>query len=374
MTRWHGHQAGSALVIGAGVSGLTTAAVLARRGWRVTVAAAGFDRETVSTVTGALWEWPPSVCGRHHDEPALGPSKRWAMISYRRFEQLARYPGRTGVYLRPAVFYFPTPVAEQPAERAKRDELAAHLPGFRHDPALITEHGINTAAGVVDAYTYTAPSIDTDRYLAWLRSHVEDLGVRLVRRRITGSLVEQQTALRAEFGADVIVNCTGLGSSELAGDVSLSPHRGALLRVRNDGTTFPRITTAHAVANDPATAGQNMIFIVPPGEDRLLLGGIVEDGQWRTDLTLQNYSPLREMWQRSTDFLPLLRDAVLDDTDPLRVGLRPFRAGGVRLQAEPGAPVVHNYGHGGAGITLSWGCANEVADLADRLNAGMCAA
>ncbi len=51
----------------------------------------------------------------------------------------------------------------------------------------------------------------------------------------------------------------------------------------------------------------------------------------------------------------------------MRVGLRPFREGGVRLQIEPGGRIVHNYGHGGAGVTLSWGCADEVADLADAL-------
>ena len=51
-----------------------------------------------------------------------------------------------------------------------------------------------------------------------------------------------------------------------------------------------------------------------------------------------------------------------------RVGLRPFRPR-VRLEAEPPGPgplVVHNYGHGGAGITLSWGCAREAAALAAR--------
>ena len=32
-----------------------------------------------------------------------------------------------------------------------------------------------------------------------------------------------------------------------------------------------------------------------------------------------------------------------------------------------GTRIVHNYGHGGSGVTLSWGCALEVADLVERL-------
>jgi D-amino-acid oxidase len=50
-----------------------------------------------------------------------------------------------------------------------------------------------------------------------------------------------------------------------------------------------------------------------------------------------------------------------------RVGLRPFRKSGVRLerdQLSDGRTVIHNYGHGGSGFTLSWGCAREVVDLA----------
>jgi D-amino-acid oxidase len=50
-----------------------------------------------------------------------------------------------------------------------------------------------------------------------------------------------------------------------------------------------------------------------------------------------------------------------------RVGLRPFRRSGVRLerdQLRDGRIAIHNYGHGGAGFTLSWGCAREVLDLA----------
>jgi D-amino-acid oxidase len=46
-----------------------------------------------------------------------------------------------------------------------------------------------------------------------------------------------------------------------------------------------------------------------------------------------------------------------------RVGLRPFRKSGVRLECgklRDGRTVIHNYGHGGSGFTLSWGCAEKV--------------
>ncbi|WP_333605303.1 FAD-dependent oxidoreductase [Novosphingobium sp.] len=47
------------------------------------------------------------------------------------------------------------------------------------------------------------------------------------------------------------------------------------------------------------------------------------------------------------------------------VGVRPWRAGTFRLELETtgGKHLVHNYGHGGAGITMSWGCAVEVRDI-----------
>jgi D-amino-acid oxidase len=53
--------------------------------------------------------------------------------------------------------------------------------------------------------------------------------------------------------------------------------------------------------------------------------------------------------------------------EPVRVGLRPVRRQNIRLEREPGTRIVHNYGHGGSGLTLSWGCAAEVVDSVERL-------
>lgn len=106
-----------------------------------------------------------------------------------------------------------------------------------------------------------------------------------------------------------------------------------------------------------------MVFIVPRGNGTLLLGGLTEPHQWGLDLDLETYRPVQEMLRRCRDFLPALAGAELDPDEPLRVGLRPFRRGNVRLEREPGTCVIHNYGHGGSGVTLSWGCAQEVVEL-----------
>jgi len=65
--------------------------------------------------------------------------------------------------------------------------------------------------------------------------------------------------------------------------------------------------------------------------------------------------------------MPVLRNAEIDAAEPVRVGLRPMRKQNVRLDQEPGRCIIHNYGHGGSGVTFSWGCAFEVAEAVERL-------
>ena len=81
---------GSVLVVGAGVSGLTTALCLRRAGFDVSVVAEKFAPDIVSVVAGALWEWPPAVCGHHLDLTSLRRSRGWCLDSYHVFSDLAR--------------------------------------------------------------------------------------------------------------------------------------------------------------------------------------------------------------------------------------------------------------------------------------------
>ena len=59
------------LVIGAGITGFTTALCLLREGFQVTIIADKFSPHITSNVAGALWEWPPAVCGHHQNPVSL---------------------------------------------------------------------------------------------------------------------------------------------------------------------------------------------------------------------------------------------------------------------------------------------------------------
>jgi len=183
-----------------------------------------------------------------------------------------------------------------------------------------------------------------------------------VQARLDGDLVAKADSYLDAFEADAIINCTGLGALSLTGE-SMYPLRGALVYAHNDGRSMPRITSAHAMSYDESIGGQNMVFIVPRGRDLVVLGGLVEPGEWGTDLTLENYQPIRDMLRRCQEFLPVLRDATLVANGTVRTGLRPARSRGVRLEHQRGTRIIHNVGHGGSGVSFSWGCAGEVVAL-----------
>jgi D-amino-acid oxidase len=304
------------IVVGGGVCGLTCAVSLRRAGHDVTVWAARLPPHTTSNVAAAFW-FPYAAAPRKR-------VLRWAKESYAAFVELVSDP-ETGVSLVDAIDLDRQPRPSPPwwadavpdVRRARPDELPA---------------------GFVDGHAFAAPIIDTRTYLPWLLRQLAASGVTVLERRIA-DLSEATAAAR------VVVNCTGLGAAALGPDPELYPIRGQLVHVANPGVS--------RVSLDES-GPDGIAYVVPRGDD-CVLGGTA---QAHDDDLRARPDDAAEILERCADLDARLRDATrLADV----VGLRPGRST-IRLESERrgDATVVHDYGHGGAGVTLSWGCAAEV--------------
>ncbi|MGJ0607604.1 MULTISPECIES: FAD-dependent oxidoreductase [Cylindrospermopsis] len=135
------HNDVNILVIGAGVSGLTTAICLREAGFNVIIIADRFAPDLTSVVAGALWEWPPAVCGRHGTPRSLERSKEWCMTAYNKFKEIHAEFGsqETGVYLRDSYFYFRDILENRPADFRKMNELKDKVDGFERGLHIVKE-------------------------------------------------------------------------------------------------------------------------------------------------------------------------------------------------------------------------------------------
>ncbi|MEU2610281.1 FAD-dependent oxidoreductase [Micromonospora sp. NPDC007271] len=310
------------VVVGGGVVGMTAAVTLQQRGARVTVLAADEPADTVSTVAAAVWY--PS----HTDQdPRV---LRWAGETHAELIRQAA-DGVPGVVERPTRMLLRHPYAGPPWWAEACGGLVAE-PAEPPYTALLR---------------FTAPMVEMTPYLAWLRERLAAGGGRVLRRRVR--------RLADAFDlAPTVVNATGLAAGRLAADPAVHPVRGHLVLVANPG-----LTVSVRDENDPAG-----ITYVHPRRHDVVLGGTYQPGVGHTAPDPDTAAAIR---RRCVALVPELADApVLGE----RIGLRPARHGGPRVEVDPdpagppGSRLVHAYGHGGAGVTLSWGCAAEVADLA----------
>jgi D-amino-acid oxidase len=305
------------VVVGAGVIGLTTAVCLSEAGQQVLVRTADPPRLTTSVVAGAM-------CGLTVTGPD-DPRTRWGHVATSDFLTLADQPG-TGVHvmrgrlvsdwgdrLPPWAAAVPGYVACTP------DELAGYRAGF----------------------WAALPFVDMPRFIDHLLARLETAGG-LVELRAVGDLLEASTV------APVVVNCTGVWAHNLVPDAQVRPVKGQHVLVENPGldTFFFE-----------AGAAPSWVGVFPHG-DRVVLGGVAIEDDW--DLT-PDQGISEQILARCIAVEPRLADArVLGN----QTGLRPERPS-VRLEEEAigAARCIHNYGHGRVGVSLSWGCAREVAAM-----------
>jgi D-amino-acid oxidase len=294
------------IVVGAGVVGLTCAVRLLEDGHRVDVVARDLPRETTSVVAAALWY------------PYLAlPQDRvtaWSALTYKVLAALADEPA-SGVRMLPGT-----------------EVMASATPDPWWQRAVPTLSRVTDLPGDYrDAWSFVAPVLDMPMYLDWLGDRVLDLGGSITRLNLS--------ALPA--GADVVVNCSGLGARLLGSDDSVAPVRGQVVYVEQFGLDRWWLD------------GAGPTYVVPRS-DEIVVGGTDDAGEWS-----RTPSPeaAESIVARASALVPELKGArVLRH----KVGLRPARPT-VRVERE--GSTIHCYGHGGAGVTLSWGCADEVGRL-----------
>ena len=313
---------GNILVIGAGVSGLTTAVCLVEAGFSVRIWTRDPPARTTSYAAGAIWG--PFLAA--HDQ-----ADRWTGETLAVFEELAT-DTRSGVHMVDGVEAGRAP-AEPPA-------WASRVSGFQQCESA------DLPDGFVSGWRYAVPVIDMPVYLDFLTRRLSSAGVRL-EPVLVHSLDE------AGSRATVVVNCAGLGARELVPDPELESVRGQLVVVDNPG--IDRFFADHTEEDDELT------YILPQGR-RLVLGGSAEPG--RVDLT-PDPKISAAILRRCAEVEPLLTAARVREH---RVGLRPTRP---KIRVEQVAAgnyhVLHNYGHGGSGVSLSWGCSGDIVTMARAL-------
>ncbi|EFN87900.1 Tubulin polyglutamylase ttll6 [Harpegnathos saltator] len=194
--------------------------------------------------------------------------------------------------------------------------------------------------------TYTSEPV---LLLPWLMKKFSNLGGEMERRKVK-ALHEL-----AEEGYDLIINCSGLGARELVPDKTVTPIRGQVYKVKAPWTM------QCFVVDDDET-----YYIIPNVED-VVLGGTHQEDDF--DCTVREEDSKR-IHAGCCRLMPSLKAGRMSRA---WVGLRPGRPR-VRLECEnvraaggKEFKVIHNYGHGGSGVTLCWGCAVDVVEMMRNL-------
>ncbi|CAG9863905.1 unnamed protein product [Phyllotreta striolata] len=324
-------------VLGCGIIGMTTAMRLQERfpGLKITIITKETSPNTTSDIAAGYWA-PFSL-----QNTPEGKILRWSSVTY---QQLLKWwkEGRAaelGICLLPGSYY----------TEEKNFQIPSWLEttlGYEKLPAKCLEH-LSRKYGLklTNGYTFTSFTWESSIALPRLQKQFIKNGGTIVKREVK--------SLKELDQFDAIINCTGWGAKVLVGDDKMIPIRGQVEKIEAPWQFHVKIV------DSPRKLG----YVIPNTRHCVLGGTAIV-----TDDTSVNEEQKLNIRKNCAEIAPSLSNA---RTKRYLVGLRPGREE-VRLQVQTNVNnkppiIIHNYGHGGAGITLSIGCADEVAELVKDL-------
>ena len=309
-------------IVGAGISGLSTAFVLSeKQQYDITVFAKEFSPNITSNRAAAFW-YPYQI---RFDRRGI----EWSKKSYTFFQQLAT-DASTGISMKQLIKVIRKDVVEEEPIWLE----------FIPDGALKMVPEEQLAPGVKKAYDVLVPLVETQIFLPYLQNLFATRNVVFEKKEV------QSFDELSSF--DIIINCSGLGARSLCHDETIIPIRGQIVLLETD-TSLP-------IYMDNETP----LYIVPR-KDAMIVGGTYERGVYNA---VTEPETLERILAKAYSVFPQLKKHKVIGS---WAGLRPYRPQ-VRVEHEAGTNIIHNYGHGGSGFTLSFGCASDVANLVEQMN------
>ncbi|MBV9963553.1 MAG: FAD-dependent oxidoreductase [Parafilimonas sp.] len=308
-------------IIGAGISGLSSAYLLSEKNYDITVLAKSFSPNITSNRAAAFW-FPYHI---RNDKRGIN----WAKTSYTFYEKLAENAS-TGISIKTLTKVLREGVEEEepiwidflPKATCKIIPKKDLQPGFKK------------------AYEVLVPLIETQIFLPYLRQFLTNKNI-VFKERVIDNFNQLSSF-------DIIINCSALGARELCNDETVVPVRGQVALLETDTTR-------------PIYLDNEMPLYIVPRKDAMIVGGTYEENIFKEET---QPATIEKILNNAYSVFPELKQQKVIGN---WAGLRPYR-NNVRVEHEVGTNIIHNYGHGGSGFTLAFGCAEEVMHLVEKLN------